>query len=146
MKYDPRDRQSRRDLAEGIIARLAHHQFVEEYDEGSGERVMYRPHPHGVRVQVWTSVDRATGLARDVGDDAIRVCAVYRAADGTDRGIIKTTRVNRVGEVAAIVDRVADRARTVWTSVASTPRCRCGAPTFVSKAGNSVCADFCWKR
>ena len=146
MKYDPRDRQSRRDLAEGIIARLAHHQFVEEYDEGSGERVMYRPHPHGVRVQVWTSVDRATGLARDVGDDAIRVCAVYRAADGTDRGIIKTTRVNRVGDVDAIVDRVADRARTVWSSVASTPRCRCGAPTFTSKAGNSVCADLCWKR
>lgn len=146
MKYDPRDRQSRRELADGIIARLAHHQFVEEYDEGSGERVMYRPHPHGVRVQVWTSVDRATGLARDVGDDAIRVCAVYRAKDGTDRGILKVTRVNRVGDVAAIVERVADRARTVWTSVASTPRCRCGAPTFTSKAGNSVCADLCWKR
>ena len=147
MKYDPRDRQSRRDLAEGIIARLAHHQFVEEYDEGSGERVMYRPHPHGVRVQVWTSVDRATGLARDVGDDAIRVCAVYRAKDGNDRGIMKSTRVNRVGDVDAIVERVVDRARTMWVEIKAAPRCqRCNAPTFVSKNGNQVCADLCWKR
>ncbi len=146
MTYDPRDRQSRRDLADGIIARLTSHQFMEEYAEDSGERVMYRPHPNGIRVQVWTSVDRASGLTRDVGDDAIRVCAVYRAKDGTDRGILKVTRVNRVGDVSAIVDRVADRARTVWTEINGAPRCHCGAPTFVSKAGNQVCAELCWKR
>lgn len=147
MRYDPRDRESRRQLADGIIARLTSHQFMEEYDEGSGERVLYRPHPHGVRLQVWTSVDRNTGLTRDVGDDAVRVCAVYRAADGTDRGIMKTTRVNRVGEVDAIVGRVVDRARSMWGAIASAPRChRCGAPTFTSKAGNEVCADLCWKR
>lgn len=146
MKYDPRSRESRRDLAAGLLARLAHHSFMEEYDEGSGEKVLYRPHPHGVRVQVWTSVDRSSGLTRDVGDDAIRVCAVYRAKDGTDRGIMKITRVNRVGDVDAIVDRVADRARTVWTAITSAPRChRCGAPTFTSKAGNQVCADLCWR-
>jgi hypothetical protein len=75
------------------------------------------------------------------------VCAVYRAADGTDRGIMKVTRVNRVGDVDAIVGRVVDRARSVWGAIASAPRChRCGAPTFTSKAGNEVCADLCWKR
>ena len=146
MQYDPSSRESRRGLAEGIVARLAGHSFMEEYDERSGEKVLYRPHPGGVRIQVWTSIDRATGLVRSVGDDAIRVCAVYRAKDGSDRGILKVTRVHRVGDVDAIVGRVVDRARSVWTAIASAPRChRCGAPTFTSKAGNQVCADLCWK-
>ncbi|NBR00444.1 MAG: hypothetical protein EBT97_08335 [Actinobacteria bacterium] len=146
MQYDPHSPASRRALAEGILNALTNHSFMEEYDERSGERVLYRPHPKGVRVQVWTSVDRSSGLTRDVGDDAIRVCAVYRAKDGTDRGILKTTRVNRVGEVDAIVGRVVARARTVWGDANSAPRCnRCGAPTFTSKAGNQVCAELCWK-
>jgi len=146
MQYDPHSPVSRRALAEGIVSALTRHSFMEEYDERSGERVLYRPHPKGVRVQVWTSVDRSSGMTRDVGDDAIRVCAVYRANDGTDRGILKTTRVNRVGEITAIVGRVVERARTVWGDAHNAPRCnRCGAPTFTSKAGNQVCAELCWK-
>ena len=146
MQYDPNSIASRRALAEGIVSALTRHSFMEEYDERSGERVLYRPHHKGVRVQVWTSVDRASGMTRDVGDDAIRVCAVYRTNDGTDRGILKTTRVNRVGDIDAIVGRVVDRARTVWGNAGTAPRCnRCGAPTFTSKAGNQVCAELCWK-
>ena len=146
MKYDPRSSVSRRALAEGIVSTLTGHSFMEEYDERSGERVLYRAHPRGVRIQVWTSVDRVSGMTRDVGDDAVRVCAVYRTKDGTDRGILKVTRVNRVGEIDAIVGRVVERARTVWGTADTAPRCnRCGAPTFTSKAGNQVCADLCWK-
>jgi hypothetical protein len=146
MQYDPRTPESRRALAAGIVDALTNHSFMEEYDERSGEKVLYRPHPKGVRVQVWTSVDRASGMARSVGDDAIRVCAVYRTRDGVDRGILRTTRVNRVGDVDAIVGRVVERARTVWADVNTAPRCnRCGAPTFTSKAGNQVCAEVCWK-
>lgn len=48
--------------------------------------------PHAV-VRVYSSIERSTGVARKVGGDAIRVCAVDLKRD---RGLIATTRVHRV--------------------------------------------------
>ena len=149
MRYDPTSRESRSTLAATLCEALATHGFMEEYAERSGEKVYYRPvdNATGVRLQVWTSVDRATGSIREVGEDAIRVCAVYRNGSDADRGICKTGRVNRVGEINAIVERTVERARGVWRDAQKAPHCTaCGAPMFVSKAGNSVCADLCWKK
>lgn len=54
----------------------------------------------GVVVRVYTSIDRASGMSRPSGGDAIRVCAVdlsHRNDKGVKvgRGVIKTKRVHR---------------------------------------------------
>jgi len=91
------------------------------------------------------------------GKDAIRVCALYRTKDGTERGVVSDKRVHRVGEIDAVCERVIDRMRKCWTATKTVPRCpKCGAPQFKSKVrkdrytgktsgGNMVCADLCWK-
>jgi hypothetical protein len=62
---------------------------------GRGEHILewgFKKYP-GVILRVYTSIDRATGVARDKGNDAIRVCAVNT---NTDRGLVKSKRVLRV--------------------------------------------------
>lgn len=103
----------------------------------------------GIRIQVWSTIipgGWSGRQVRGVGADAIRVTAVYKTKDGKDRGVISSTRVHRVGEVGAIVDRTLERARGVWAKVKTGERCpRCGAPKFTAKSGKLVCAEICWQ-
>lgn len=115
------------------------------------EKVFSREIPQtGIRVQVfstivdgsWTEVGTTV---RGSGQDAIRVVAVYKTRKGSEKGICKSQRVNRTGTIGGIVDRTLERARNVWSQARSGTRCRrCGAPEFISKAGNKVCAEICW--
>ena len=145
--YDPTNRTSRRDLALTIEEKLASCGFAQTAIRGAKEIVYARPvdGAESIRVLVYTTVDSRDGLARSCGKDAIRVCAVYKARDGRERGIASADkRVNRVGEIDAIVGRMYDRMREVYAAARGSERCSCGAPKFTSKAGNAVCADLCW--
>jgi hypothetical protein len=145
--YDPTNRTSRRDLALTIEGKLASCGFAQTAIRGAKEIVYARAvdGAESIRVLVYTTVDSRDGLARSCGKDAIRVCAVYKARDGRERGIASADkRVNRVGEIDAIVGRMYDRMREVYAAARRSERCSCGAPKFTSKAGNAVCADLCW--
>ena len=146
MKYDPQNAESRRLLASSLMAMLEQSGFSEITIPGTKERVFSRPTDDpSMRVAVYTSI--VGSEVRLVGYDAIRVCALYSMRNGDMRGVGKQTRVNRVGQVSAICERVLDRMRKVWASVKTIERCKdCGAPTFVSKKGNNVCAEVCWNR
>jgi len=145
--YDSRNRGSRRDLAYAIVHKLQACGFEETSIAGCQEVVYARAvaGAEGIRVLVYTTVDSRDGMARSCGKDAIRVCAVYKARDGRERGIASADkRVNRVGLVGDIVNRMHSRMREVYGLGRGSERCSCGAPKFTSKKGNAVCADLCW--
>jgi len=157
-KYDPRDRDHRRTLATELLALFARALFLEVRIEGTKERVFAREVPNTdgkIRVLVYSTIEG--DMTRAVAKDAIRVCAVYAARDGRERGIASAEkRVNRTGIIDAITERVILRMRDCWATVKGVPVCHCGAPKFVSKVrtnkhtgiktgGNDVCADLCWK-
>ena len=144
MIYEARNRGSRQALAGALVTMLDNAGFEAEVIPGTKEAVFTRPLNEKIRVAVYTSI--VDGECRAVGFDAIRVAALYRTKDGKNRGICKADkRVNRVGQVEAIVDRTLERMRDVYRT-AQTPDCcdACGAPKFISKKGNAVCADLCW--
>lgn len=143
MSYNPMNRSHREALASALIAKLTECGFAEESQAGCNERIFSRDVGTGIRVAVYTSIEG--DAAREVATDAIRVAALYNARDGQTRGVAKAEkRVNRVGEIADIVSRCHERMREVWKLAKCTERCTCGAPKFVSKKGNAVCADLCW--
>ena len=144
MKYEPRNQGSRQALAGALVDMLEDAGFAREIIPGTKEAVYSRPLNEKVRVACYTSI--VSGECRDVGYDAIRVVALYSAKDGKSRGICKAEkRVNRVGQVEAIVERTLERMREVYKTAQTPDRCECcGAPKFVSKKGNPVCADLCW--
>lgn len=155
LTYDPNLAMHRRVLAQHILNVVLTAGFMEEDPTGRNslikERVFYRgvDGVPNVRVQVWTTIvgfdDDAT--VRDSGKDAIRVCAVYSTKGGLERGIVSTTRIHRVGTIEAICERLLDRMREVYRKAARPKRCdRCGAPTFISKNKNQVCAEICFAR
>lgn len=148
--YDPESRSSRELLAVQLLSKLRECGFSLEKRPNTNEAIYSREvdGTNGkIRVVVYTTVVAGrVPLTRPNGKDAIRVCAVYTSRDGRERGIASDTRVNRTGEIADIVDRTYGRMRAVYKAVRTHTRCdRCGSPTFTSKAGNVVCADFCWK-
>ncbi len=145
MQYDPESLNDRRALAVAVIAKLTECGFTEEAMPKTNEKVYTRevPSSPGMKVAVYTTI---TGQAvRAVGTDAIRVTALYMTKAGTYRGVGSDKRVNRTGEVSAIVDRMHERMRDMWKVAKSPERCHCGAAKFNSKKGNAVCADLCWK-
>ena len=147
--YDPKSSTDRKILAQAIEALMTRSVFVEEARPGTREKVFAREVPgtdSKVRVLVYSTIEN--GEARDCGKDAIHVCAVYKARDGQDRGIASAeSRVNRVGEIGAITDRLIERMREVWAATKTAKKCpKCGAPMFMAKSGNLCCADLCWKR
>jgi len=156
-KYDPESSTSRNDLTSELLALFERALFIETFIPGTKERVFARevPNTNGtVRVVVYSTI--VGSETRKVGKDAIRVCALYKAKDGQERGIVKDKRVHRTGEIEAICERVIGRMRTCWTATKTVPRCpKCGAPQFMSKVrkdrctgksygGNWVCADLCF--
>jgi len=146
--YDPERRDSREELAAALLTKLESCGFVPEKRDKTSEAVFARDvdGAPGIRVLVYTSVvaRRGSMQARPVGSDAIRVCAVFKARDGKDRGIISAKRVHRTGKVEDIVDRMYKRMREVYKAAKTGSRCHCGAPKFLSKRGHDVCADLCW--
>jgi len=148
MSYNPHS-TDRKVLADAILALMARSIFTEESRPGTREKVFAREVPDTdgkVRVLVYTSIEG--DMTRECGDDAIRVCAVYKARDGFDRGIASAEkRVNRTGEITSITDRLIERMREVWKATKTAEKCsKCGAPMFKTKAGKLCCADLCWKR
>ena len=151
MKYDHGNPHHRHILATTLIAMLIDKGFEEEAPQDRGsyttkERVFSRPINERMRVAVYTTIEGTE--VRQVGKDAIRVVALYRNANGQDRGVAKADkRVHRTGKISAVTDRTLNRMREVWRIASHSERCRhCGAPMFTSKKGNLVCADLCWTR
>ena len=143
--YDPNLKILRELLALSIITRLDEAGFSETgFDDRTKERVYSREIPGtGIDVKVYTTI---VGMeVRGEGKDAIRVCATYNTRSGDQKGIVKSSRVNRVGNINEIVDRMVNRMRTTWRAAKTGEKCRsCGAPTFTAKSGNKVCAEICW--
>ena len=103
-----------------------------------------------ITVKVFTSVIGGSNNVplevRKEGKDAIRVCATYTTRNGKSRGLVKETRVNRTGNIDDIVNRMHQRMRSAYKSAKSGDKChKCGAPKFVTKKGNTCCAEICWK-
>jgi hypothetical protein len=148
--YDPESRSSRESLAIQLLAKLHECGFSLEKRPHTNEAI-YSREVDGtdgkIRVVVYTTVvNGRVPVARPTGKDAIRVCALYSSRDGKERGIARERRVNRTGEISNIIDRTYTRMRAVYAAARTGVCCdRCGAPTFTSKSGNVVCADFCWK-
>jgi len=146
MKYDPDNSNDRRTLAYELLALFERSLFTEIFLPGVKERVFARDVPGSkIRVLIYSTIEG--NFCRGVGKDAIRVCAIYQADNGSSRGITSADkRVNRTGEISAITERVIDRMRQCWKATKTGERCHCGAPKFKSKAGNMVCSDLCWKK
>lgn len=160
--YDPRHPLLRSMLALSIVNRLDEAGFVEaniEEERSSTfsteysvvEKVYCRDvdGAENCTIKVYTTVVGGYGdrmlEVRASGKDAIRVCLVYKAKDGRTRGLSKERRVNRTGDIDAIVERMVVRMRDAWRTAKTGKRCsKCGAPKFVTKAGGLACAEICW--
>ena len=152
--YDPECSASRLALQSKLVMTLADSGFEEVTFQGTNERVFAREcHGTDARVLVYTRI--VNGQTRERGRDAIRVCAVRpmtNSAEKTERGIVKSTRVNRVGTIESINRRMLGRMREVYKQarivcVKQNPTCQdCGADQFLSKRGNWVCSNFCWEK
>ena len=143
--YDPSLKILRELLALSIMERLDEAGFAEdtEPDAKTKERVFSRLIDDNINVKVYTTV--VGQEVRSNGMDAIRVCAVYKTKSGDTKGIVKSTRVHRTGNIEEIVDRMVTRMRDTWKSAKTGKKCwKCGAPTFVAKSGKTVCAEICW--
>jgi hypothetical protein len=149
MSYDPTSPTDRKILADAVEALMARSLFQAIERPGTLEKVFARevPDTNGkVRVLVYSSIEN--GAMRECGADAIRVCAVYTARDGQERGIASAEkRVHRVGEISAVTDRLIERMREVWRATKTAEKCpQCSAPMFKAKSsGKLCCADLCWK-
>lgn len=119
--YNPLDSQDRFSLALALGAKMEECGFQEESRVGTKERVYSR------------SV---------IGSPGIRVL-VYTNPEGVERGIVKAEkRVYRTGEILGIVSRTYQRMREVYGLAMKAAKCsHCGAPLFLSRKGNLVCAD-----
>ena len=142
--YDPELPILRQMLALSIMGKLDDCGFVETgFDDKTREKVYSRVIPDTkIAVKVYTTV--VGQEVRPSGKDAIRVCATYQTSDGDTRGIVKSTRVHRTGNIEDIVNRMHFRMRETWKSAATGAKCHCGAPKFKAKSGKNVCADICW--
>ncbi len=103
--------------ADTIIAFLKSKGFTErDAMKVRGNEIVYeRAHKVDSRykVLIYTSVRRGATVARGIGKDAIRVCAIFE--QGSDsRGICKLPRVHRTGTVDGVLQRVLERAREAY--------------------------------
>lgn len=88
-----------------------------------GEEVYERAHNSDPRytVKVYSSIQHGAGDARDCGEDAIRVVALF--ADSRFSWpprvvpIFKATRVFRTGTVDGVLDRMIERAREAYAFI-----------------------------
>lgn len=86
-----------------------------------GEEVYERSHrDNRYIIHVFSTIQRGAVEARDCGEDAIRVVALF--IDGKHYSpartipIFKATRVHRTGSVEAVLDRMIERAREAYAA------------------------------
>lgn len=141
--YQPENESDRCALATAIRQKLDECRFIQAYTSPNTELIYVIPvGDTGMIVKVFTSI--VGDQVRFVGADAIRVVGVFEQGD-CSKGIVSETRVNRVGEISDIVQRMYERMKNVYRDCNNVERCKkCGAPKFRSKAGNLVCAAICW--
>ncbi len=136
-KYNANSMTDRMTLASDLIARLEAAGFTRLPSARNGEIVYGFKASDEIGIKVYTSAEMRrigagmTPVARAEGADAIRACAVNLV---TGAGYIKTTRVNRTGEIDAIVDRAIARARKVWTEARKRVQAE-GRASLGSRAG-----------
>ena len=156
--YDPGMPILRQMLALSIVNKLEECGFDQVPNDGNmrnperTERIYQRAIGDNEKmyVRVYTTVvggiNNVPLEVRKEGKDAIRVCAVYKARDGRHKGLSKEVRVNRTGNIDDIVERMYQRMRSAYKTGMTSHRCtNCGAPKFLSKSGNNVCAEICWR-
>ena len=142
MNYNPFLNEDRRELATKTVAMLIGAGFSKKDGNPDHEDIYTRTRfeaPNGpIEVIVYTTIVK--GEVRTLGQDAMRVCLTYK-----NKGLAKQRRVNRTGDINAIVDRLKGRMRDAWSALKQTEQCyQCGAPKAISKVGKSYCADICW--
>ena len=148
MAYNPSSLDDRKALGSLILSTLSQKGFSPASDSVAGETVLdftvtNGGLPSGFFIRIYTSV--VNGIARPDGEDAIRACLVWQdPKTNLFTPISKTGRVNRTGEMSDIMERTLQRGRSLFSELPSVPRCKCGAPKAVSKAGNLYCAARCW--
>ncbi len=99
--------------------------FKEVIIEGTHEIVFGKIIAKNICLRVYSSVAYINGESRGVGEDAVRVCVVYRKKDGTIVGIGRETRVNRVETWRKNLQLRLDKYHLLLT-----PSCKkCGEPT-----------------
>ena len=154
MHYDSGCEYSRQHLAISIVSKLAEAGFEKVESNSSSKSFQTKEYLYeriidgtDLKIQVYTTVidDNNLGMiARSMGRDAIRVNVM--APPPIARVLITEPRVNRVGEIEDIVERMLDRARAAYKSGRKSGSChQCGAPRALSKAGKWYCAKICWK-
>lgn len=151
MKYNPESLGDRITLATALETMLTKANFIKVSTDATEDIYeMAIPQVPGVSITVYTSI--FNGAARTNGADAIRVAAVYKRKDGGYRQLFSETRINRTGDLDKIVVRTHQRMRDAYVMLRDSFKgenlrvytCRCGAPNFLSKSKNLVCAETCW--
>ena len=94
-RYNPKNKQHRKSLAARIAKMLVSSGF--SLDTSSNVEDVYERPVAGTtaRVRVFTSIVKGEMRVKDA--DAIRICAVLDT-NGSTRGLVKSTRVNRTGD------------------------------------------------
>lgn len=150
MTYNAQNAQNRSILAKSLVAALEGKGFTCVNMPNTKEIVYEWKITSQVRILIYTSIDKRDTTMRWYGTDAIRICGVRTMADGSEKGIIKRKRVNRVGFNTEIIERTLDRARSAYTEARGAYQnptyCGCGAMEFITKKGKPCCSALCWKK
>ena len=114
-RYNPNNKQHRKTLAKRIAKMLLSSGF--SLEGSSRNEDVYQRATTGVtsgsaQIRVFTSA--INGEMRTVGEDAIRVCAVYTDNAGQSRGLVKSTRINRTGDTDGITGRLLEAMRKTY--------------------------------
>ena len=143
MDYNPELNDHRLQLADGIVTMLETAEFEREPKKHGKELIYFREIPNKpIRVIIYTSI--VDGMVRSVGDDAIRVVAIYTNRNEDTKCVGKAKRVFRTGKMEEIPERILGRMREVWGNANKAKKCHCGAPMVLSKASKLYCAETCW--
>ena len=124
-RYNPKNKQHRKSLAARIAKMLVSSGF--SLDASSKVEDVYERPVAGTtaRVRVFTSIVKGEMRVKDA--DAIRICAVLDT-NGSTRGLVKSTRVNRTGDTDGITARLLDAMRKTY----KTAQKRANDPGFLA--------------
>ena len=116
MKYNPKNDNHRKWLAERVLKVLLGYGYVLNFDAKGEELIFYKNSEceETAIVTVYTSIDRRSGSMRWRGTDAIRISAThhYEEENGFHASAQRFYRtINRVGTLDSIAKRVAEGLR-----------------------------------
>jgi hypothetical protein len=109
--------------AAAIRSRLAAAGFRPVDSKLGTEEVYERAHDRDPRyaVRVYSSLTRGADGARDCGQDAIRIVALFTDSQfhwpARVTPVFKATRVHRTGTVDGVLDRMIERAREAYAAI-----------------------------